>query len=460
MTGVTSWSFRPYKPLMFETGDIYICRVYPGSCRIGFDWLPADGAASYAVHWRKRGSEAPYETAVTGETSYLICGLEEDTDYEFLVESGALKSRVRLAKTGTVPGDSVVNYLHPEDRVYSYSGQYLCSPSMVRHPEGYLLASMDVFKGSSPQALTLIFRSDDEGATWHYVSELYPSFWGKMFIHKGSLYMLSCSSEYGDLLIGRSDDGGVTFGMPTVLLRGSYNRDPKGVHKNPQPVISYKGRLWATLEWGSWAFGTHAAMCASIDENADLLDASNWHFTEPVPYDPAWKGTAEGNSPGCIEGCMVVAPDGELYNIMRYQLGHCKPSFGLALVMKPVGIDEPLAFEKVIPFPGNHSKFEIHRDPVTGKYLSMVSYLCDEHPDGRNWLALIASDDLEHWEKVLDVWDYRDTPVKEIGFQYIDFFMEGEDILFLSRTAWNGAANFHDANYSVFTKIRNFRKYL
>jgi len=125
-----------------------------------------------------------------------------------------------------------------------------------------------------------------------------------------------------------------------------------------------------------------------------------------------------------------------------------------------VGTDEPLAFRKVIPFPGNHSKFEIHRDPVTGKYLSLVSYLCEEHPDGRNWLALIASDDLIHWEKVLDVWDYRDTPIKDIGFQYIDFFMEGEDILFLSRTAWNGAANFHDANYSVFTRIRNFRQYL
>ena len=30
----------------------------------------------------------------------------------------------------------------------------------------------------------------------------------------------------------------------------------------------------------------------------------------------------------------------------------------------------------------------------------------------------------------------------------------------LARTAFNGAANYHDANYSVFHKIEDFRRYL
>ncbi len=33
--------------------------------------------------------------------------------------------------------------------------------------------------------------------------------------------------EYGDMLIGKSSDGGVTFGMPTVLLRGTYRSGGK-----------------------------------------------------------------------------------------------------------------------------------------------------------------------------------------------------------------------------------------
>ena len=80
---------------------------------------------------------------------------------------------------------TVVNYLHPADDCYSFSGHALCSPSLVRHPDGYLLASMDAYSGDYPQNLTLIFRSDDDGKTWKYVSELFPCFWGKMFIHKG-----------------------------------------------------------------------------------------------------------------------------------------------------------------------------------------------------------------------------------------------------------------------------------
>lgn len=460
MKGVTTWSFHPYKPLQFDTGDIYICRVYPGACSIGFDWLPLEDTSVYTVQWKKRQEETIWQTREVTENTCVLTGLEDNTDYEFCVSAGEKKSRVRLAKTGWVPGDTVVNYLHPDDEAYSFSGRCLCSPSILRHPDGYLLASMDVFKGDFPQDLVLIFRSDDDGDTWQYVSELFPCFWAKMFLHKGSLYILGVNTECGDLLIGRSDDGGKNFGVPTVLLRGSSGFRQKGVQKNPQPVVSYNGRLWTTLEWGSWPSGSFGSMTASIDENDDLLDAANWHFTPPVPYNPEWEGTAEGHSYGCIEGCLVIAPDNQLYNVMRYWMHGCHPAFGRAVVMKPEGIDEPQSFHKVIPFPGNHSKFIIQRDSVTGKYLSLVSYLTDDHPDGRNWLTLIASDDLEHWDKILDIFDYREYPINDVGFQYIDWLMEGEDILFLSRTAWNGAANYHDANYSVFSIIRDFRKHL
>lgn len=466
MKGVTTWSFRPYKPLLFDTGDIYICRVFPGVKKIGFTWLPLDDVDMYTVHIRRCAEEGTVADAYTEEkvtgTTYVFTELDDNTDYEFYVSADDKKSRVRLARTGFVPGEVVVNYLHPDDRAYSFSGNYLCSPSLVRHPDGYLLASMDVFKGGAPQDLTLIFRSDDDGETWEYVSELFPCFWGRMFIHKGSLYMLSVNTEYGDLLVGRSDDGGKTFGMPTVLLRGSSGFKQPGVHKNPQKMLNYNGRLWTTLEWGSWASGGHSAMCASIDENADLLDAANWSFTPPVPYDPTWEGTAKGPSSGCIEGCMTVAPDGSLYNVMRYQVERCEPSYGLALIMRayPEEPDKPLGFEKVIKFPGNHSKFEITYDEVSGYYISLVSYLCESHKTGRNLLSLIASRDLENWIHVKDIFDYRDLPEKEVGFQYIAYLIEGDDILFLSRTAFNHAANFHDANYSVFSRIKDFRKLL
>jgi len=462
MKGVTSWSYAPYRPLMWDVGEIYICRLYPGVEKIGMDWLPLEGTPEYHVFLRPRGSEVPYTEYKTSGTSLVIDGLADDTDYEFFIEADGQKSRLRLARTGFVPGDTVVNYLHPDDTCYAYSGNYLCSPSLVRHPDGYLLASMDVFRGNYPQNLSLIFRSDDEGASWQYVSELYPCFWGKLFIHKGELYMLSVSTEYGDLLIGKSTDGGRHFDSPAVLLRGSSGFKQPGVHKNPQKVLSYNGRLWITLEWGSWASGTHAAMVGSVSEDADLLDAGNWRFSYPTPYDPNWEGAAKGNSAGCLEGCLTVDPKGSLLNVMRYQTNGCEPSYGLACAMKifPEEPDRALEFDHMIKFPGNLTKFEIHYDEMSGCYLSVVSYLCAEHTSGRNWLALIASKDMEKWEKVTDLFNYSHRPEGEVGFQYVNFLIEGDDLLYLSRTAFNHAANFHDSNYSVFSRLKDFRKLL
>ena len=460
MKGATSWSYRPYRPPMWDSGDIYICRLYPDAGTIRFDFIPLMDVTEYEVRYRVRGTEA--FTSVTVSSSHgdsfvkvTLTGLSDHTDYEFYVTAGGKKSRVRLARTGSCPGDVVVNYLHPEDEAFAYSGRYLCSPSIVRMPDGALIASMDVFEGGRPQDLSFIFRSEDDGRTWEYMCDLFPCFWGKLFVHRGILYMLAVSTEYGDLMIGKSTDGGRSFGIPSVLLRGSSGFRQKGVHKNPEPVLLFGGRLWETIEWGSWASGSHAAMVASVPEDADLLDPSVWLFSEPVPYDPLWEGTAKGPSSGNIEGSLVVDPAGRLVSVMRYGIEKCIPNFGKAIIYD-VDTDrpeEPLVFERVIDFPGNHSKFVIRYDEKTGEYWSLVSYLTKDHPSGRNWLALISSDDLYHWKWRKDIFRYDDMPASEIGFQYVDFFIEGNELLTLCRTAWNGAHNFHDANYSVFTRI-------
>lgn len=59
-----------------------------------------------------------------------------------------------------------------------------------------------------------------------------------------------------------------------------------------------------------------------------------------------------------------------------------------------------------------------------------------------------------------DLIDFRDRGEdshEKYGFRYVSFFFEGEDILFLCRTAVNGAASFHDSNSLTFHRIKNFR---
>lgn len=453
-----NWNYSPYRPFFFDVGDIYISRVAPGKNSIHFEWL-GENSDKYSVYLKKRDEE---EFTLYKETSELYCDIEEleiGVDYEFYVQKQELKSRTRIAKTGEVPG-VVINYLHPDDKAYSFSGNYLCSPSIVRHPSGCLFASMDLFGHSAPQNLALIFRSDDNGESWHYVTELMPCFWAKLFIHKGDLYVLSCSTEYGDLLIGRSTDCGKTFEAPTVLLRGGSKTNCDGVHKNPQPVVYHKGRIYETLEWGSWSNGYHAVMVMSCDENADLLDASNWHITPPVKYNPEWEGVAKGESAGNIEGSLVVFPNGKLYNVMRYDTVNTDPSYGLVLAYEidEENPDSPIKYSHSIKFPCNLSKFMIKKDSKTNKYLSLANRITNKDKiRERTLISLMASDDMENWRVVADILDKRDDDWETVGFQYIDFEIEGDDIIFVSRTALNGAFSFHDNNYQTFHRIRDFR---
>lgn len=448
-----NWSYAPYRPPFIDVGDPYICRVAPQENGVTFDWLP-NGSDLYTVYFRRRDSEIFEKLGTTADTTYTVSDLETLTDYEFYVETEKGKSRVRLARTGAVFG-SVVNYLHPDDEAYSFSGRSLCSPSFVRHPDGYLLASMDVFAGNYPQNLTLIFRSDDDGKNWSYVSELFPCFWGKLFVYENEIYMLSVSTEYGDLLIGKSCDGGKTFCEPSVLLRGANGKNGSaGVHKNPEPVVEYNGRIWNTLEWGSWGRGYHAPMVMSAPVGCDLLDPDNWLYSEPVKYDPTWPGVAHGPSSGNIEGTLVVK-DGVLYNIMRYDMTKTEEKYGRVIRYRVNTEDPeaPLTYDACTPFPGNHSKFMIKYHEGMKRYYSICSWIYDGKLSGaRNLLSLVSSEDLVHWEKVCDLLDYRHEDLKMVGFQYVDFEIEGDEILYMIRVSMNGARNFHDANYSIFDR--------
>jgi len=228
-------------------------------------------------------------------------------------------------------------------------------------------------------------------------------------------------------------------------------------------MLYHQGRLYGTLEWGSWANKEyyHAAMVMSCDENADLMQPENWHFSEPVKYDPAWPGTAKGETMGNIEGTLCVSPEGTLYNVMRYNIRNAEPKYGLVLAYKvnTQDPDAPLEYSHAIKMPCNNSKFTIKYDGISRKYYSIGTRIdCEERVGGRNLLSLLASDDMENWRVLCDLMDKRDEPMEKVGFQYVDFEFEGDDLIYLCRTAINNAHNFHDSNYQTFHRIKNFRE--
>ena len=457
------WSYRPYRPFFYEVGEPYINRIIPDVNNIHIEWCTDESVdnAEYEIYYRPR-SEGEFKVcAKTSDLEYTIQDLNEKWEYEVYVKSGNKKSRTRLARCGDVV-DTAVNYLHPDDEAYSYSGRFIASLSIIKHPDGYYLASMDVAQSWAPQCLSMIFRSDDDGKSWHYVTDLMPCFWGKLFMHNGDVYMLAVSAEYGDLLIGKSNDGGNTFEEPSVLMRGlGLQRGWTGMHKAPMPIIEHNGRIWITCEYGSWEKGYHAAMVGSADKDSDLLDADSWTFSEPVKYDENWKGVPKGKSKGNLEGNPVIFPDGHIYDVMRYCMDDLERKFGLICAYKvdEQNLDAPIAFDRCIEFPANNSKFTILFDEVSKKYYSIANRISDEVNIGaRNLLSLLSSDDMEHWTVVKDIIDKTDCDKAKSGFQYVDWIFDGDDIAYLCRTAMNGADTFHNSNYITFGRIEKFRE--
>ncbi len=450
---MSSWNFSPYTPVLLpdRAKNPYICRIEPHVGGFTMDFIdnsPAD-SNRYELCYKKRGENGVQKTVCHMHDGYatVTVSCEDDCNFEVYVkrEDGACSS-VRLVRTGYVPG-KVINYLHPEDEEYAFSGKYLASPSLLRTPSGRLLASMDVF--GSADNLTMIFASDDNGETWKYCCDIFPCFWGKLFCVGEDIYLLGASCEYGDLLLGKSTDDGHTFCAPTVLFRGSGMRTVGGFHKAPNPVAVVDNRLYADIQYGSWSIEriprfVNLAVSVSLDD--DIMNASNWTCSKNADvYDGSYIY-------GAIEGSLVKTPEGRLVNIIRFDTRKW--------VLMEVDTAQPenaMKFVDFLELPSTASKCSIQYDEISGCYFALVSYHDPECDTQRNLLSLIYSRDLYTWHVAKHVLDCRHMDRTKIGFQYTDQIIDGDDLLFLSRTAYNGAHNFHDSNYQTLHRIENFR---
>jgi len=377
------------------------------------------------------------------------------------------QASARLFRPCPAPGVTVA-YCHPEDYTFNSSGRSTCSPSLLRLPNGRLLASHDFYWSRGGQNLSHVYCSDDDGATWHFLSEIHPCFWPKTFWHQGKVHMLGCATEYGSLELFRSDDLGRTWSAPAALLEGHEEKRPDlpGPHRNPTPLTVHNGRLWGAVEFGTWEIPTKLdAGVISVPLEADPMIPANWTVTPFARYNPDYPGAVKGGDPAHLEGNIVVTPDGGLVNFMRYQTNGADPDYGKALLYR-VDKDNPgapLEFDRIIDFPGNLSKFNIIRDDE-GRYITLVNRVNIPWRSQRNILSLSVSEDLYHWRIVKDLLNYQENGwpegYKQVGFQYADLFLEKGDIYCLSRTAIGGAHNFHDANRITFHKLENYRRFL
>ena len=101
---------------------------------------------------------------------------------------------------------------------------------------------------------------------------------------------------------------------------------------------------------------------------------------------------------------------------------------------------------------------------MTRQYWSLANWIPPIFAGGsmnltRNTLALICSPDLKNWTVRSVVLQHPDPG--HHAFQYVDWLFDGGDLIAVSRTAFDdttgGAHSAHDANFSTFHRIANFR---
>ena len=136
---------------------------------------------------------------------------------------------------------------------------FLGSPSIVRLPDGALLATHDYFGPGCPsnheaeESLTSIYRSEDDGATWVNITHIMNCYWSTLFVHGSAVCLLGVSQQHGSIVIRRSEDGGFTWTHPAdessgVLFKGGKYHEPPNYHCAPVPVIEHRGRLYRAFE--------------------------------------------------------------------------------------------------------------------------------------------------------------------------------------------------------------------
>jgi len=370
---------------------------------------------------------------------------------------------------------------------------YLGSPSIARLPNGDLLASYDYFGPGAPESLeglnllTSISRSGDDGESWEHLTHVSYQTMSNIFVHRGNVYLIGTSVYYGNIVIRRSEDGGNTWTHPRdpksgLLFESGPSLEPPNYHFSAMPLLTYEGRLLGAFEdvrrpavpipGTGGVLGNRGlqSFVLSIAEEDDLLDASNWTMSNKLDIGPedapkSWRKPADLN---WREGNVVVAPDGELWNILCVKSQpHVPGRVETAAVVRVSKDGRRVSFDPetgLIDFPGGMSKFTIRKDETMGTYWTLTNNVTNPAlPNQRNVLSLYDSPDLVDWRHRATLLEddlelSPDESDRLTGFQYADWEFDGNDVYYLLRTAYDGAASFHDANRITFHRVKDFRK--
>lgn len=332
------------------------------------------------------------------------------------------------------------------------------SPSItIRHVNGVktIVASHElsrVLNWKELDTVTVIKTSVDDGKSWNEVARIPHIRWGGLFEVGGTLYLSGTNGERKTVSLYRFKDD---------MSYDEAHFDFDAGWTSPNTVLIHGGRVYQALG--------HKVI--SADVGSDLLCRKSWTVSDSLwqYLSREWflenSGEPQANRFTVMEGNMLAAPDGNIYNIMRIE---SQPAAGYAAILglspdgkKYLPVD---SCKNLLRFPTSVSKFVIRKDEASGLYLSLTSVKTIENfGDQRNILALVWSKDLFDWKSAGVVLSDRAimNPICSAyahSFQYVDFAIDGDDIILLAREAAGRTNIWHDGNFITLYRIKDFGK--
>jgi hypothetical protein len=380
---------------------------------------------------------------VPNQKDNLIAKIEEDT----IISN---ESMLDVAKVFSPPPGVVIF------NSKSNSGKFVGSPGLTVLADGTYIATHDLFGNFISD--TYVYKSVDKGKTWEYIAKIDSLTWAKPFNIGDSLYLLGVfkgKNNLGNIAILKSVNGGYNWSRPTdnkhgLLLVGDF-------HTAPTSILFYKNKIFKAFE-RTIGYQVFSCFIMSVNVNTDLLDLKNWNFSNEINYSKTFSKASTWE-----EGNAVLDKDSNVDVVMR--LSNYNPDDRVAILK--MTDDMNLTFDSVSgisSFPGGSKKFTILYDSLSKKYWTLSNYVL--YTDRTNYNGYVRNTVVLAWSDDLYKWNIEDTLLHcadyyTHGFQYIDWQIEDDDIIAVSRTAWEDdtgqAHSQHDANYLTFHRFTNFR---
>ena len=382
---------------------------------------------------------------------------------------------------------------------------YVYPSGLAVLPGGRLVAAYYT-SSKITENICYIKTSDDGGRTWVQRAET-GIFLSTMFVSGESVYLIG---QRGNVRIARSDDRGETWSPPCELTSGeSWLGYPQNVWISGGNVYVVSGRRLynATTAWGVSEISPHLLRG---DLSKDLLDPASWTFSSPVKafieyvddktlqslfgvpfypsfypdrYYPPGIRTRSASPVGWTEGNVVQIrdprhyfydPSGKTFHlVMRSNTGLTNIGSLLKVTENENGT-MTTSVEKApsgkdllfIPIPGGQQTFAIHYDEATQLYWMLSTQTTDSMTRGENLTRFgMAFDERVrlqlHFSRNLFDWCFAGLAAmggsEKEARHCVSMTVDGEDLIFLSRSGDRDARDAHNCNLITFHRIKNFR---